>query len=60
MFCMLVKLSILCMQCFCTILEIINLVGFLSRYMLKPRNEHWETIKGFFKYLCGTASYELC
>jgi hypothetical protein len=32
----------------------------LSRYMSKPGKEHWTTIKRFFRYLCGTASYGLC
>jgi hypothetical protein len=38
--------------------HITHAVGVLSRYMSKLGKEHWTTIKGGFKYLCGTASYE--
>jgi hypothetical protein len=41
-------------------LDIAHAVGFLSRYMSKPRMEHWRTIKKVFEYLCGTTSYGLC
>jgi phosphoribosyl-AMP cyclohydrolase len=32
----------------------------LSRYMSKPRKEHWTTVKRVFRYLRGTTSYGLC
>jgi hypothetical protein len=44
----------------CTRAYIAYTVGFLSRYMSKPRKEHWTTIKRVFRYLHGTASYGLC
>jgi hypothetical protein len=44
----------------CARLAIAHAVGFLSRYMSKPRKEHWTTVKSVFRYLCGTASYGLC
>jgi hypothetical protein len=40
--------------------NIVHAVGVLSRYMSKPRKEHWITLKMVFKYLCCTASYGLC
>jgi hypothetical protein len=44
----------------CTRPDIAHAVGVLSRYMSKPRKEHWTIVKGVFRYLCGTASYGLC
>jgi hypothetical protein len=44
----------------CTRLDIVHAVGFLRRYMSKPGNEHWTTIKWVFRYLCDTARYGLC
>jgi hypothetical protein len=44
----------------CTRPEIAHAVGVLSRYMSKPRKEHWTTVKRVFRYLRGTASYGLC
>jgi hypothetical protein len=44
----------------CTRPDIAHVVGVLSRYMSKPRKEHWTTVKRVFMYLCGTASYGLC
>jgi hypothetical protein len=35
-------------------------LGVLSRYMSKPRKEHWTTVKRVFKYLRDTANYGLC
>jgi hypothetical protein len=40
--------------------NIAHAVGVLSRYMSKPRKEHWTTVKRVFRYFCGTASYGLC
>jgi hypothetical protein len=44
----------------CTRPYIAHVVGFLSRYMSKPRKEHWTLRKRVFKYLCGNTSYRLC
>jgi phosphoribosyl-AMP cyclohydrolase len=44
----------------CTRSDIAHGVGFLSRYMSKPRKEHWTIVNRVFKYLCGTTSYGLC
>jgi hypothetical protein len=43
----------------CTRPYIALVVGFLSRYMSKPRKEHWKIVKRVFGYLCGTTSYGL-
>eukprot|EP00253_Pinus_taeda_P035198 PITA_35198 len=44
----------------CTRPEIAHAVGVLSRFMSKPRKQHWTTVKRVFKYLCGTSDYGLC
>ena len=44
----------------CTRLEIAHAVGFLSRYMSKPGNEHWTVVKRAFRYLRGTTDYAIC
>ena len=44
----------------CTRLDITHVVGVLSRFMSKPRKEHWTTVKRVFRYLCGTNDYGLC
>jgi hypothetical protein len=44
----------------CTRLGIAHVVGVLSRYMSKPGKDRWTTVKGVFRYLCGTTSYGLC
>jgi hypothetical protein len=41
----------------CTRPDIAHSMGFLSRYMSKPWNEHWTTLKRVFKYFCGTTDY---
>jgi hypothetical protein len=43
----------------CTRPDIAHAVGVLSRYMSKPRKEHWTTVKRVFKYLHDAASYGL-
>jgi hypothetical protein len=40
-----------------TRLDIAHAMEFLSKYMSKPRKEHWIVVKRVFKYLCGTTSY---
>jgi hypothetical protein len=40
--------------------DIAHAVGVFSRYMSKPRKEHWTTVKKVFKYLRGTTNYGLC
>jgi hypothetical protein len=44
----------------CTRPNIAHAVRILSRYMSKPRKEHWTIIKRVFRYLRGTTSYGLC
>ena len=44
----------------CTRPDIAHAVGVLSRYMSKPRKEHWTVVKRVFKYLCGTTDYAIC
>ena len=44
----------------CTRPNIAHVVGVLTRYMSKPRKEHWTTMKRVFRYLRGTTSYGLC
>jgi hypothetical protein len=41
----------------CTRLNIAHAVGFLSRYISKPRKEHWTILKRVFRYLRDTTSY---
>jgi hypothetical protein len=41
----------------CTRLYIAHAVGVLSRYISKPRKEHWTTVQKVFRYLCGTIGY---
>ena len=43
-----------------TRLDIAHAVGVLSRYMSKPRKDHWTIVKRVFKYLHGTTNYGLC
>eukprot|EP00253_Pinus_taeda_P014946 PITA_14946 len=40
--------------------EIAHAVGVLSKFMSKPRKEHWTTVKFVFRYLIGTNDYGLC
>jgi hypothetical protein len=40
--------------------NIAHAVGVLSRYMSKPRKEHWTIVKRVFRYLHGTTNYGLC
>jgi hypothetical protein len=49
--------GILIFSMVCTRPNISRLVGFLSRYMSKPRKEHWTNIKRVFMYLHGTTNY---
>ena len=44
----------------CTRPDIAHAVGVLSRFMSKPRKEHWTTMKCVFRYLRGTSDYGLC
>ena len=43
----------------CTRPDIAHAVGVLSRFMSKPRKEHWTRVKQVFRYLCGTSDYGL-
>ena len=44
----------------CTRPDIAHAVGVLSRYMSKPRKDHWTTIKRVFRYLRGTTDHAIC
>eukprot|EP00253_Pinus_taeda_P024463 PITA_24463 len=44
----------------CTRPDISHAVGVLSRFISKPRKEHWTAMKWVFRYLCGTSDYGLC
>eukprot|EP00253_Pinus_taeda_P003268 PITA_03268 len=44
----------------CTRPDIAHVVGVLSRFMSKPRKEHWIAVKRVFRYLHGTSDYGLC
>ena len=44
----------------CTRPDIPHVVGVLSKYMSKPRKEHWIAVKRVFRYLRGTTIYGLC
>ena len=43
----------------CTRQDIAHAVGDLSRYMSKPRKEHWIVINRVVKNLCGTIDYAI-
>ena len=43
----------------CTRLDISHAVGVLSRYMSKPRKEHWTVVKRVFRYLRGTTNHAI-
>eukprot|EP00253_Pinus_taeda_P001978 PITA_01978 len=43
-----------------TRLDIAHAVGVLSKFMSKPRKEHWAVVKRVLRYLCGTSDYGLC
>ena len=38
---------------------IAHVMGVLSRYMSKPRKEHWTAVKRVFRYLRGTIDYAI-
>jgi ATP-binding cassette subfamily B (MDR/TAP) protein 1 len=40
--------------------DIVQAVGFLSKFMAIPRHEHWIAVKRIFKYLRGTFEYSIC
>jgi len=40
--------------------DIAHVVQVLSRFMSKPRKEHFTAVKRVFRYLCGTSDYGLC
>ena len=44
----------------CTRPDIAHAVRVLSRYMSKPRKEHWTVVKRVFRYLCGTTDHVIC
>jgi len=40
--------------------DITHAMGVLSKFMSKPRKEHWIAVKRVFRYLHGTSDYDLC
>lgn len=40
--------------------DIAHAVGVLSRFMSKPRKEHWKTVNKVLRNLHGTNDYDLC
>eukprot|EP00253_Pinus_taeda_P028287 PITA_28287 len=44
----------------CTRPDIAHAVEELSKFMSKPRKDHWRIVKRVFKYLCGASDYFLC
>ena len=44
----------------CTRPDIAHAVGVFSRFMSKPRKEHWIAVKRVFRYLRGTSDHHLC
>eukprot|EP00253_Pinus_taeda_P020592 PITA_20592 len=40
--------------------NITHVVGILSRFMSKPRKEHWTIVMSVFRYFPGTSDYGLC
>jgi len=43
----------------CTRLDITHSLGVLSKFMSKPRKEHWKIVKKVFRYFHGTNEYGL-
>ena len=35
--------------------NITHAIGVVSRFMVKPRKDHWEVVKWIFKYLRGSS-----
>ena len=44
----------------CTRPDIAHVMEVLSRFMSKPRKEHWTAVKRDFRYLRSTSDYGLC
>ena len=44
----------------CTRPDIAHAIGVVSRFMSKPRKQHWEAIKWILRYLKGSSDTCLC
>ncbi|KAE8675254.1 hypothetical protein F3Y22_tig00111689pilonHSYRG00088 [Hibiscus syriacus] len=44
----------------CTRPDIAQAVGVVSRYMVNPGKEHWNTVKRILRYIKGTSNVALC
>ncbi|KAE8686521.1 Protein STRUBBELIG-RECEPTOR FAMILY 1 [Hibiscus syriacus] len=44
----------------CTRPDIAQAVGVVSRYMVNPGKEHWNTVKRIMRYIKGTSNVALC
>ncbi|KAE8703963.1 hypothetical protein F3Y22_tig00110462pilonHSYRG00425 [Hibiscus syriacus] len=44
----------------CTRPDILQAVGVVSRYMVNPGKEHWNTVKRILRYIKGTSNVALC
>lgn len=43
----------------CTRPDLTYAISVLSQFMMEPRQEHWNAIKGVFRYIKGTLNYGL-
>ena len=44
----------------CTRPDIAHAVGVMSRFMSRPRKQHWEAVKWILRYLKGSSDTYLC
>ena len=44
----------------CTRLDIAHAMGVVSRYMSRPRKQHWEAVKWILRYLRGSSNTCIC
>ena len=44
----------------CTRLDIIYAVGIVSKFISRPRKQHWEVVKWILRYLRGSSDTYLC
>ena len=44
----------------CTRLDIAHAMGVVSKFMSRPRKQHWEAVKWILRYLKGLSDTSLC